>query len=79
MVVGVPLIVKTLPTQEEVTPGGNPVAVPLPVAPVVARVIEVIATFLHIVCVEVEATVLVLTVIVPLADKFPHVLVSGIE
>ena len=67
-----------MPAQEEVTPGGNPVAVPLPVAPVVARVIEVIATFLHKVCVEVEATVLVLTVIVPFADKVPHELVSGI-
>ena len=67
-----------MPAQEEVTPGGNPDAVPLPVAPVVTRVIEVIATFLQIVCVDVGATVLILTVIVPLADKVPHVLVSGI-
>lgn len=41
--VGVPLIVITLAAQPAVTPEGNPVAVPMPVAPVVAWVIFVIA------------------------------------
>lgn len=41
--VGVPLIVITLDVQPAVTPEGNPVAVPMPVAPVVAWVIFVIA------------------------------------
>lgn len=40
---GVPLIVITFDAQPAVTPGGNPVAVPIPVAPVVAWVIFVIA------------------------------------
>ena len=39
--VGVPLIVITLLAQTAVTPAGNPVAVPMPVAPVVAIVIFV--------------------------------------
>ncbi len=38
--VGVPLIVITLLAQTAVTPAGNPVAVPMPVAPVVAIVID---------------------------------------
>ena len=38
--VGVPLIVITLLAQTAVTPAGNPVAVPIPVAPVVAIVID---------------------------------------
>ena len=43
--VGVPLIVITLADQEAVTPAGNPVAVPMPVAPVVAIVIFVKTVF----------------------------------
>ena len=38
--VGVPLIVITLLAQTAVTPAGKPVAVPMPVAPVVAIVID---------------------------------------
>ena len=38
--VGVPLIVIILLAQTAVTPAGNPVAVPMPVAPVVAIVID---------------------------------------
>ena len=38
--VGVPLIVITLLAQTAVMPAGNPVAVPMPVAPVVAIVID---------------------------------------
>jgi hypothetical protein len=40
VVVGVPLIVITSANQEAVTPAGKPVAVPIPVAPVVAIVID---------------------------------------
>ena len=45
VVVGVPLIVITSADQEAVTPAGKPVAVPIPVAPVVAIVIFVIVVF----------------------------------
>ena len=43
--VGVPLIVITLLDHEAVTPAGNPVAAPMPVAPVVDIVIFVKAVF----------------------------------
>jgi hypothetical protein len=43
--VGVPLIVITLLDHEAVTPAGKPVAAPMPVAPVVLRVIGVMAVF----------------------------------
>ncbi len=43
--VGVPLIVITLADQIAVTPSGKPVAVPIPVAPVVAIVIVVKTVF----------------------------------
>ena len=43
--VGVPLIVITLLAQTAVTPAGKPVAVPMPVAPVVAIVIFVKTVF----------------------------------
>ena len=43
--VGVPLIVITLADQEAVTPAGKFVAVPMPVAPVVAIVIGVKEVF----------------------------------
>jgi hypothetical protein len=39
--VGVPLIVRVFDAHEAVTPEGNPVAVPIPVAPVVICVILV--------------------------------------
>ena len=42
---GVPLIVIVLADQEAVTPVGNPVAVPIPVAPVVLCVIGVKTVF----------------------------------
>ncbi len=45
--VGVPLIVITLAAQPAVTPDGNPVAAPIPVAPVVACVIFVINVLTH--------------------------------
>jgi hypothetical protein len=52
VVVGVPLIVITSADQEAVTPAGKPVAVPIPVAPVVAIVIFVIVVFTKIVGLE---------------------------
>ena len=45
--VGVPLMVMVLEAQAAVTPAGKPVAVPIPVAPVVVWVMLVIALFKH--------------------------------
>jgi len=64
-----------------VTPAGNPVAVPMPVAPVVVLVMLVNAVLIHKVGVldavpEVFAAV---TVIVPVALTLPHPPVNGIE
>ena len=78
--VGVPLIVIVLLAQAAVTPAGSPVAVPMPVAPVVVCVIFVSAVLIHKVGVE-EATPAVLfgvTVIVPVAFTEPQPPVSGI-
>ena len=47
LAVGVPLIVIVLLVQDAVTPDGNPVAVPIPVAPVVVCVIFVNEVFIH--------------------------------
>ena len=44
---GVPLIVIVLLVQDAVTPDGNPVGVPIPVAPVVVCVMLVNAVFEH--------------------------------
>ena len=75
--VGVPLMVTVLVAQEPVTPAGNPVMV-VPVAPVVAYVILVMAVLIHLVCVLVPAAdvnVMVLlgvTVMVPVVLIVPH-------
>jgi hypothetical protein len=77
--VGVPLIVIVLAAQAAVTPDGNPVAVPIPVAPVVICVIGVRAVLIHNVGVD-EATPTVLTgvtVIVPVALTVPQPPVRG--
>ena len=79
--VGVPLMVIVLDAQAAVTPAGSPVAVPMPVAPVVVCVIAVSAVLMHRVGVE-EAAPTVLsgvTVIVPLAFTVPQPPVSGME
>ena len=47
LAVGVPEIVIVFDDQEAVTPDGNPVAVPIPVAPVVVWVIAVIAVLIQ--------------------------------
>jgi len=79
--VGVPLIVIVLVAQTAVTPVGKPVAVPIPVAPVVVCVMLVNAVLIHKVGVldavpEVFAAV---TVIVPVALILPQPPVNGIE
>ena len=45
--VGVPLMVIVLEANAAVTPAGKPVAVPMPVAPVVVCVIAVNAVLIH--------------------------------
>ena len=78
--VGIPLIVTVLEAQAAVTPAGRPVAVPIPVAPVVVCVIAVKAVLMHRVGVEeaVPAVLSGVTVIVPVADTLPQPPVSGI-
>ena len=73
--------------QEAVTPGGRPVPVPTPVAPVVVWVRRVNAVFTHKVgMLDAEDTVLVGTtvleatiVIVPVADAVPQPPVRGMS
>ena len=73
-VVGVPLIVIVLLAQAAVTPFGNPVAVPIPVAPAVVCVIAVKTVLIHNVGVlEAALTVLAgVIVIVPVALTVPQ-------
>ena len=76
---GVPLMLITFAAQAALTPAGNPVAVPMPVAPVVACVILVKAVLIQSVGVE-EAAPAVLfgvTVIVPVALTEPQPPVNG--
>ena len=72
-------MVMVLVAQVAVTPAGSPVAVPIPVAPVVVCVIFVKAVLIHKVGV-LEATLAVLagvTVIVPVAFTVPQPPVNG--
>ena len=66
--------------QAAVTPAGKPVAVPIPVAPVVAMVIFVNAVLIHNVGVDegLPAVLAGVTVIVPVALTLPHPPVKGI-
>ena len=66
---GVPLMVITFAAQAALTPAGNPVAVPMPVAPVVACVILVNAVLIQSVGVldAAPAVLFGVTVIVPVA------------
>ena len=77
--VGVPLIVIVLAAHAAVTPAGNPVAVPIPVAPVVVCVIAVNAVLIHNVGVlDAALTVFAgVTVMVPVALTLPHPPVTG--
>ena len=72
-------MVMVLDAKAAVTPAGNPVAVPIPVAPVVACVILVNAVLMHKVGVDDAApTVLFgVTVIVPVAFTLPQPPVNG--
>ena len=77
--VGVPEIVIVLLAHAALTPAGSPVAVPMPVALVVACVILVKAVLIHKVGV-LDAAVAVLfgvTVIVPVAFTEPQPPVNG--
>ena len=76
---GVPEIVILLIANAALTPAGNPVAVPMPVAPVVACVIFVNAVLMQSVGVlDAAPTVLTgVTVIVPVAFTVPQPPVNG--
>jgi hypothetical protein len=71
-------MVITSEAQAALTPAGNPVAVPMPVAPVVACVIFVNAVLIHeVVVLDAAPAVLVVTVIVPVAFTVPQPPVNG--
>ena len=72
-------MVITSEAQAALTPAGNPVAVPMPVAPVVACVIFINAVLIHKVGVlDAAPTVLTgVTVIVPVAFTEPQPPVNG--
>jgi hypothetical protein len=75
----VPLTVIVFDAHDAVTPDGKPVAVPMPVAPVVVCVIAVNGVLIHNVGLDDAApTVLFgVTVIVPVAFTLPQPPVSG--
>ena len=72
-------MVIVLLAQAALTPAGNPVAMPMPVAPVVACVIFVNAVLIHKVgALDAASTVLSgVTVIVPVAFTIPQPPVNG--
>jgi hypothetical protein len=74
--VGVPLIVMVFEANAAVTPAGNPVAVPIPVAPVVAWVISVNTVLIHNVVLAALAVLFGVTVIVPVAQRHIHLSVE---
>ncbi len=79
LAVGVPLIVMVFAAQLAVTPAGRPVAVPIPVAPVVVCVIAVSAVLMHRVgfADAADAVLTGVTVIVPVALILPQPPVNG--
>ena len=74
-------MVSVFEAQAAVTPAGRPVAVPIPVAPVVACVMLVKAVLMQSVGVDdaVPAVFAAVTVIVPVAFTEPQPPVNGIE
>ena len=74
-----PLIVIVLLAHAAVTPAGKPVAVPIPVAPVVECVMLVNAVLIHKVGLELAAPAVLagVTVIVPVAFTLPQPPVNG--
>ena len=79
LAVGVPLIVIVLLAHDAVTPAGKPVAVPMPVAPVVVCVMFVNAVLIHNVGDELAAPAVLagVTIMVPVAFTLPHPPVNG--
>jgi len=73
-------MVSVLEVQEAETPAGSPVAVPIPVAPVVVLVMAVRGVLIHKVGFEeaVPAELFGFTLIVPVALTEPHPPVKGI-
>ena len=78
--VGLPLIVTVFEVHDALTPAGRPLAVPMPVAPVVVCVMAVRSVFIQSVGVEDAADTVFsgVTVIVPVAVALPQPPVSGI-
>ena len=74
-----PLIVIVLLAHAAVTPAGKPVAVPMPVAPVVVCVMFVNAVLIHNVGDELAAPAVLagVTIMVPVAFTLPHPPVNG--
>ena len=74
-----PLIVIVLLAHAAVTPAGKPVAVPMPVAPVVVCVMFVNAVLIHNVGDELAAPAVLagVTMIVPVAFTLPHPPLNG--
>ena len=74
-----PLIVIVLLAHAAVTPEGKPVAVPIPVAPVVVWVMLVSAVLIHSVGLVLAAPAMLagVTVIVPVAFTLPQPPVNG--
>jgi hypothetical protein len=79
LAVGVPLIVIVLLAHAAVTPAGKPVAVPIPVAPVVVCVMFVNAVLIHNVGDELAAPAVLagVTMMVPVAFTLPQPPVNG--
>ena len=75
-----PLMVMVLEAKAAVTPAGNPVAAPIPVAPVVVKVILVSGVLIQSVGVDdgAETVLSGVTVIVPVALTTPQPPVNGI-
>jgi hypothetical protein len=73
-------MVIVLDAHTAITPAGNPVAVPMPVAPVVVCVMLVIKVLIHGIGEDEAAltVLLVVTFIVPVALTVPQPPVSGI-
>ncbi len=74
-----PLIVIVLLAHAAVTPAGKPVAIPMPVAPVVVWVMFVSAVLIHKVGLELAAPAVLagVTMMVPVAFTLPQPPVNG--
>ena len=81
LAVGVPEIVMVFDAKAAVTPAGKPVAVPMPVAPVVVWVMSVKTVLIHSVGVALAVVTVLsgITVMVPVALTVPQPPVNGIE